>query len=374
MLLGVAERFDATPFDVEDVFWSHRGERCTFDTMIEEFGLRTDPLGTAGGDRARRRYRTGLTLRPRRRACWPPRSACRACISDDLAQLEAGMLLYDAFYRWCRDATEETHNWPTPRQSVLRGQHGRSLDLARSGRSSRYRSAVLWPRRSAPGAKIGVLSFGGPTAQIALMHRVIVDEKKWLDEAHYLNALSFCMLLPGPEAMQLAAYAGWRLHGLAGGLAAGLLFVLPGAAVVLALSMIYAAFGQVPHCRSGLFRHQGGRADDRRRGAAADREAGAQAAEHWAIAALSFVAIFFLALPFPLIVFAAALFGFFRARHQPQLQARAASKLASLSQTLRTIADWLAIWLTPLLALAAIYGARTISSRSSAGSFPSWPW
>ena len=75
-----------------------------------------------------------------------------------------------------------------------------------------------------------MLSFGGPTAQIALMHRIIVDEKKWLDEAHFLNALSFCMLLPGPEAMQLATYAGWRLHGLAGGLAAGLLFVLPGAA------------------------------------------------------------------------------------------------------------------------------------------------
>ena len=78
-------------------------------------------------------------------------------------------------------------------------------------------------------ARIGVLSFGGPTAQIALMHRIIVDEKKWLDEQHFLSALSFCMLLPGPEAMQLATYVGWRLHGLKGGLAAGLLFVLPGA-------------------------------------------------------------------------------------------------------------------------------------------------
>src|SRR5665811_797057 len=83
-------------------------------------------------------------------------------------------------------------------------------------------------------AKIGLLSFGGPTAQIALMHRVIVDEKKWLTEQQFLNALGFCMLLPGPEAMQLATYSGWRLHGLKGGLAAGLLFVLPGAFVVLA--------------------------------------------------------------------------------------------------------------------------------------------
>lgn len=94
--------------------------------------------------------------------------------------------------------------------------------------------------------RIGLLSFGGPTAQIALMHKIIVDEKRWLTEKQYLNALSFCMLLPGPEAMQLATYAGWRLHGLKGGLAAGVMFVLPGAAIVLALSMIYTAYGNVP--------------------------------------------------------------------------------------------------------------------------------
>ena len=75
--------------------------------------------------------------------------------------------------------------------------------------------------------RIGILSFGGPAAQIALMHRLIVDEKGWLSEKQYLNALSFCMLLPGPEAMQLATYAGWRMHGVRGGLVAGLLFVLP---------------------------------------------------------------------------------------------------------------------------------------------------
>ncbi|NNE81783.1 MAG: chromate transporter, partial [Silicimonas sp.] len=88
-------------------------------------------------------------------------------------------------------------------------------------------------------AKIGVLSFGGPAAQIALMHRIVVDEKGWLDERQYLNALSFCMLLPGPEAMQLATYVGWRLNGVWGGLVAGLLFVLPGAAVILALAATY---------------------------------------------------------------------------------------------------------------------------------------
>ena len=95
-------------------------------------------------------------------------------------------------------------------------------------------------------ARIGCLSFGGPAGQIALMHREIVEERKWLTEQQYLSALNFCMLLPGPEAMQLATYAGWRLHGVKGGLAAGLLFVAPGAVVVLALSMLYGAFGNLP--------------------------------------------------------------------------------------------------------------------------------
>src|ERR1043166_8081170 len=95
-------------------------------------------------------------------------------------------------------------------------------------------------------AKIGLLSFGGPAAQIALMHRIIVEEKRWMAEPLYLSALSFCMLLPGPEAMQLATYAGWRLHGSKGGLAAGLLFVLPGAALALALSIFYSAYGKQP--------------------------------------------------------------------------------------------------------------------------------
>src|SRR6186713_3510781 len=95
-------------------------------------------------------------------------------------------------------------------------------------------------------ARIGVLSFGGPAGQIALMHRILVDEKKWMEEKRYLAALNFCMLLPGPEAMQLATYAGWSLHGWRGGLIAGLLFVLPGAVVITALSAIYLFFGEVP--------------------------------------------------------------------------------------------------------------------------------
>ncbi len=94
--------------------------------------------------------------------------------------------------------------------------------------------------------RIGLLSFGGPAAQIALMHQEFVDRQRWLDERQYLNALSFCMLLPGPEAMQLATYVGWRMQGVTGGLIAGLLFVLPGACVILLLAAVYAWFGDVP--------------------------------------------------------------------------------------------------------------------------------
>src|ERR1700694_3381254 len=88
--------------------------------------------------------------------------------------------------------------------------------------------------------KIGCLSFGGPAGQIAMMHRMLVDERKWIDEPRFLHALNFCMLLPGAEAQKLATYIGWALHGVRGGLAAGVLFVLPGALVMLALSLLYA--------------------------------------------------------------------------------------------------------------------------------------
>ncbi|MET0547435.1 MAG: chromate transporter, partial [Caulobacterales bacterium] len=94
--------------------------------------------------------------------------------------------------------------------------------------------------------KVGCLGFGGPAGQIALMHRIFVDEKKWIGEERYLHALNYCMLLPGPEAQQLATYIGWLLHGVRGGVIAGLLFVLPGAAIVLGLSWIYATAHHLP--------------------------------------------------------------------------------------------------------------------------------
>src|ERR1041385_1850905 len=101
--------------------------------------------------------------------------------------------------------------------------------------------------------KIGCINFGGPAGQIAMMHRVVVDEKKWIEESRFLHALNFCVLLPGPEATKLATYIGWLLHGSRGGLAAGILFVLPGALVMLALSLLYALGRGVPAVEGALF-------------------------------------------------------------------------------------------------------------------------
>ena len=109
-----------------------------------------------------------------------------------------------------------------------------------------------FPQALAAFARIGLLSFGGPAGQIATMHRVLVDEKRWLDEPRFLHALNFCMLLPGPEAQQLATYAGWLLHGVKGGLAAGILFVLPGFLVMLGLAALYAGFSDLTYVQ-GLF-------------------------------------------------------------------------------------------------------------------------
>lgn len=202
-------------------------------------------------------------------------------------------------------------------------------------------------------AKVGILSFGGPTAQIALMHRVIVEENKWLNESQFLNALGFCMLLPGPEAMQLATYSGWRLHGIAGGLAAGLLFVLPGAAVILALAALYAFLGNVPFVSALFLGVKAAVLAIVVEALVRVSKRALQSAEHWIIAGLAFVGLFLLNLPFPLIVLAAALFGFWRGTASGADAAEAEIERKPLSHTLRTVAVWLAIWWVPLIAVWA---------------------
>lgn len=204
--------------------------------------------------------------------------------------------------------------------------------------------------------KIGLLSFGGPSAQIALMHKILVDEKRWLTEQVYLNALSFCMLLPGPEAMQLATYAGWRLHGLVGGLAAGLLFVLPGAAVVLALAMIYAAYGSVPLVEAVFFGVKAAVLVIVVEALLRISKRALKAHWHWVLAGLSFVSIFFLGLPFPLIVLAAALYGFWQAKAARPGEVAKLPPQVSFASTAKTIAVWSVIWIAPLAAVAVVFG------------------
>src|SRR5215210_4833545 len=158
--------------------------------------------------------------------------------------------------------------------------------------------------------KIGLLSFGGPAGQIALLHREVVDDRRWIGERRFLHALNFVTLLPGPEAQQLATYFGWIMHGVRGGLAAGILFVLPGAAVMLALSLIYATFGEVPAIAALFFGLKCAvlvivvEALLR----IARRALKGQAA--WALAVAAFVALFFLNLPFPLVVLTAGVVGY----------------------------------------------------------------
>lgn len=210
--------------------------------------------------------------------------------------------------------------------------------------------------------RIGILSFGGPTAQIALMHKVVVEEKKWLTEHQYLNALSFCMLLPGPEAMQLATYAGWRLHGLAGALSAGLLFVLPGAAVMLALSIIYAGFGNVPIVEALFFGIKAAVLVIVVEALLRIAKRALIRPEHWAIAAASFVAIFFLGWPFPLIIAIAGGIGFVRGYHLSGTIS-VPRPTVSLWDTLRVVLCWLAVWVAPLAILAAIFGVGHVLAQ-----------
>ena len=206
-------------------------------------------------------------------------------------------------------------------------------------------------------ARIGLLSFGGPAGQIALIHREVIDERKWIEEQEFLHALNFCMLLPGPEAMQLATYIGWKLHGLRGGLVAGLLFVLPGAIVILALSILYALFGKLNFIE-GLF--WGVKAAV----LVIVLEALLRVAKRalktnldWGIAAASFVALFCFDLPFPLVVLTAALIGLFTAN----LPATTTSiKLPSISSLIKTTLIWLAIWLIPLGFIHQFFGAAHV--------------
>lgn len=200
--------------------------------------------------------------------------------------------------------------------------------------------------------RIGCLSFGGPAAQIALMHREVLEARRWVSEADFLRALSFCMLLPGPEAMQLATWIGWRLQGIRGGLIAGGLFVLPGAAVVLGLSLVYAALGDVPLVAAMFTGIQAAVIAIVIEALIRLSRRALKSAEAYGIAVAAFVGLYLLNLPFPLIILAAALWGFVRTR-PAGAPAEAPAPPGVLAPALRAAATWAVIWLVPLVALWA---------------------
>ncbi|MCR9139380.1 MAG: chromate efflux transporter [Alphaproteobacteria bacterium] len=229
---------------------------------------------------------------------------------------------------------------------VTNGRESRQISLREASR--------LW-------AKIGFLSYGGPAAQIALMHKLIVEERGWLNERQYLSALSFCMLLPGPEAMQLATYSGWRLHGVRGGLIAGLMFVLPGALIMLVFGMVYAYFGNVPLVSALFLGVKAAVLVIVIEALLRVSKKALQRSQHWVIAGLAFIGIFILALPFPLLVLIAGLYGFFVGTGSLEEPKSVPSTNVRWTSTLATVVIWLAIWWVPLILVALLADAAILA-------------
>ena len=200
--------------------------------------------------------------------------------------------------------------------------------------------------------RIGLLSFGGPAGQIALMRRELVEERPWLTEAEYLRALSFCMLLPGPEAMQLATFAGWRLHGILGGLIAGMLFVIPGALVIFALAFAYGALIDMEWVQAIFLGVKATVAVIVVEAILRVARRALKRPAHWVLAGAAFMAIFLFSVPFPLVVLAAGLYGAATAGSAPRVLARPRIYPATLGLTL---AVGFTVWWTPV-ALAALAG------------------
>jgi chromate transporter len=259
-------------------------------------------------------------------------------------------------------------------------------------------SEVLAARAATPGApefpsigealrvwlKVAALSFGGPAGQIAVMHRIIVEEKRWVSEARFLHALNYCMLLPGPEAQQLATYIGWLMHRTLGGVMAGGLFVLPGIVSIMALSYVYAAFGHVPFVAALFF---GLKAAVLAIVLEAVFRVGKRALKNNVLillAAAAFVGIFFFDVPFPVIVFGAALIGYVGAaggvswfqggsghgnvKSIGETDSLLGEKLPeharpTVALALRVSGVWLALWLVPVVAIVATLGPADVFSQ-----------
>lgn len=262
---------------------------------------------------------------------------------------------------------------------------GQPIGRGKIGETSNYHS-VSFADALRVWLRVAALSFGGPAGQIAVMHRIIVDEKRWIGEARFLHALSYCTLLPGPEAQQLAIYIGWLMHGTRGGIAAGTLFVLPGLICIMALSYIYAGFGHVGSIAALFF---GLKAAVLAVVLQAVVRVGGRALKNNAmigIAAAAFVGIFFLGVPFPLIILAAGLLGWFGTRAGSTMfqvgggHGKAAKNAladadsllgegqpeharATVAMARRAASVWLMLWLVPVIALVATLGTDATFSR-----------
>ena len=224
-----------------------------------------------------------------------------------------------------------------------------------SGAVSFREAATAWGR-------IAVHSFGGPAGQIAVIHRVVVEEKSWLTERSFLHALGYCMLLPGPEAQQLVTYVGWKLHGMRGGLAAGGLFILPGFISILALSLVYMRYGQSPIVEGIFYGVKPAVITIVVQALLRLRRRTVQGPLAMALAVAAFLDMFVFAVPFPIVVLAAALAGLVGFASASAVSGgTAADRAPEVPAAWRrsavvTAASWLAIWLIPVAALALSLG------------------
>src|ERR1700687_2803880 len=235
--------------------------------------------------------------------------------------------------------------------------------------------------------RVALLSFGGPAGQIAVMHRILVEEKRWISERRFLHALNYCMLLPGPEAQQLATYVGWLMHRTRGGIVAGGLFIIPGILSIMALSYVYAGWGRVPIVQALFFGLKAAVLAIVLEAVVRIGRRALKSSVMIALAAAAFLGIFFFSVPFPLIVFGAALIGFlgdlagitaFRVGgghgtgNDKDQEALVDSLLGdelpaharpTVARSLRASAVWLALWLVPVVALVVALGASNVFSQ-----------
>ena len=256
--------------------------------------------------------------------------------------------------------------------------------LARSTVPDRAESSIAFPSlREAirTWVRVALLSFGGPAGQIAVMHRILVEEKRWISEQRFLHALNYCMLLPGPEAQQLATYIGWLMHRTRGGLLAGGLFVLPGIICIMVLSYVYALWGRVPAVTALFFGLKAAVLAIVIEAVVRIGKRALKSRSLVALAAAAFVGIFFFAVPFPVIILAAALLGLTEVIRTLPLTHRSAESPSSqkqqsllgeeapdhakttISRTAGVATCWLALWLTPVIALLFMFGSQNVFSQ-----------